>query len=194
MVRRLTMSYNARTGQWEEGSASGGVFPFLSQEKNKYVYDQQFPGEKERQAQAAIAASKGQGSGEGLSGINAHFGGEGTFIDQLKKMLQSGKYNEMLGIGKPPQPAGFGFDLPTMEMGGNVLGGIGKFMTGLGSLETAKYAGKSFDEKSKYNALNWQAQLAKRAGEVSGENALRRDDNAYRTAQGIGHLADYITA
>ena len=99
--------------------------------------------------------------------------------------------NKMRG---PPQPAGFGFDLPTMEMGGNVLGGIGKFMTGLGSLETAKYAGKSFDEKSKYNKLNWEQQLLKRAGEVSGENALRGDDNAYRTAQGIGHLADYITA
>ena len=88
--------------------------------------------------------------------------------------------------------AGFGFDLPTMQMGGNVLGGIGKFMTGLGSLETAKYAGKSFDSKERQNLLNWGAAKEKRAGEVSGENALRRDDNAYRTVQGIGHLAKMI--
>ena len=99
--------------------------------------------------------------------------------------------NRMKG---PPEPAGFGFDLPTLEMGGNVLGGLGKFMTGLGSLEVAETGRDSYEEKKRQNALNWQAAKEARAGEVSGENAMRRDDNAYRTAQGIGHLADYITA
>ena len=167
----------------------GGDGPFagIGGSTGTYDYNKTNPG-----VAARIAASKGQGSGEGLSGINAHFGGQGNLVEALRKILQSGKYDDILGRGGPPKPAGFGFDLPTMQMGGNVLGGIGKFMTGLGALETAKYAGKSFDEKSKYNALNWEQQLLKRAGEVSGENALRGDDNAYRTAQGIGHLAQMI--
>jgi hypothetical protein len=173
---------------------TGGDGPFagIGGPTGTYDYNKANPGVKEQLA--LQAATKAQGSGEGLSGISAHFGGEGTFIDQLKKMLQSGKYNEMLGIGKPPQPAGFGFDLPTLGAVGDIFGGAGKFMTGMGSLRVADTARDSYEEKKKYNALNWGQQLAKRAGEVSGENAMRMDDNSYRTAQGIGHLAEMIPA
>jgi len=141
---------------------------------------------------AVQAATKAQSPGNELTGLGMQLG-QHDLLRALVERLES-QYKGILGKGGPPKPAGFGFNLPTMEMGGNVLGGIGKFMTGLGALETSKYAGKSFDEKSKYNALNWEQQLLKRAGEVSGENALRGDDNAYRTAQGIGHLAKMIPA
>ena len=131
----------------------------------------------------------GQKELEGQTGL-PNVGADNPLIRAFMEALKQGK----IKTPEIPQQKGFGWDLPTLEMGGNVLGGFGKLFSGIGALRTAGYAGDSFREKQKYNALNWQAQLAKRAGEVSGENAMRRDDNAYRTAQGIGHLADYITA
>lgn len=183
-------TYNSRTGQWEEGSASGGMFPFLSQEKNKYNYRNEFPRAQKPTGNEQIAI---QGSEEGLSGTGAHFGG-GNLMDALRKILQSGKYDNILGRGEPPKAAGFGFDLPTLEMGGTVMGGIGKFMTGMGALETANYAGKSYEEKKKQNTLNWGAAKEARAGDVLQANANIGDQNAYRTSQGMTNLADYITA
>ena len=136
--------------------------------------------------QARNVAAKAQQGQTGLPNVGA----DNPLIRAFMEALKQGR----MKTPEIPQQKGFGWDLPTLEMGGNVLGGFGKLFSGIGALKTAGYAGDSFREKQKYNALNWQAQLAKRAGEVSGENAMRRDDNAYRTAQGIGHLADYITA
>ena len=178
-------NYNANTGVRSQSRRNMG-----REENPNYFSSDLIDNTTNPQALFAARKNLDQGNtgpfGYGMGGMQG--------MDAFQQMWQriaglEAMRNKMRG---PPQPAGFGFDLPTMEMGGNVLGGIGKFMTGLGSLETAKYAGKSFDEKSKYNKLNWEQQLLKRAGEVSGENALRGDDNAYRTAQGIGHLADMI--
>ena len=67
----------------------GGDGPFagIGGSTGTYDYNKTNPG-----VAARIAASKGQGSGEGLSGINAHFGGQGNLVEALRKILQSGKH------------------------------------------------------------------------------------------------------
>ena len=134
--------------------------------------------------QARNAAAKAQQGQTGLPNIGADSPVLRAFIEALKQ--------GQIKIPEIPQQKEFGWDLPTLEMGGNVLGGFGKLFSGIGALRTAGCAGDSFREKQKYNALNFKLAKEARAGEVSGENALRMDDNAYRTAQGIGHLAQMI--
>jgi len=141
--------------------------------------------------QARNAASKGQGFGNEMSGVDMQLG-DFTRLNEYIKDLEARYKN--IGSGDSIKPSSFGLNIPTLGVVGDIFGAGGKFMSGLGALRVADTARDSYEEKKKYNKLNWGQQLLKRAGEVSGENALRRDDNAYRTAQGIGHLAEMIPA
>jgi hypothetical protein len=142
--------------------------------------------------QARKAASQGQGFGNEMSGVDMQLGNF-TRLNEYIKDLEA-RYKNFGKGDRPPKPSGFGFNMGTLGAVGDIFGGAGSFMTGMGALETAKYAGKSFDEKSKYNALNWGEQLKKREGDVLEANAGIMDDNAYRTAQGMTNLADLIRA
>jgi hypothetical protein len=88
-----------------------------------------------------------------------------ALIEQLRANLSGFKPPEI------PQQKGFGFDLPTINMAGDVVGNFGKLFSGIGALKTAGYA-----------------------GDVLQANAGIMDDNAYRTAQGMTNLADLIKA
>ncbi len=162
----------------EQGGGSTGSFAFDDQSNNPL---------------AVRAASQGQGFGNEMSAVDMGLSQHEAlraWVDRLQAQR-----DRILGGGAgPPKPSGFGFNMPTLGAVGDIFGGAGKVMTGLGSLRVADTARDSYEEKKKYNALNWGQQLAKRAGEVSGENAMRMDDNSYRTAQGIGHLAEMIPA
>lgn len=89
------------------------------------------------------------------------------------------------GAGPESSIPEFGFNLPTFNVAGNVLGGIGKLAQGWAAIKGLGMARDSFEQQKEMANKNYDAM-------ATTVNNRINDQNAWKTAQGRTDLAKLV--